>query len=232
MRPSIVRTLLAVLLAVLFAIPGPLSFASLAAAQSAGMDPPYFTIDPPEKVTSTGKIEVAEVFSYACIHCAQFQEYVDAWRKKQDTKKVEFVYVPSPYNAADVLLAQGYFAAKSLGVAEKTHHAIFQAIHERGLRVQTMNDVIGLYATLGVPADKFAAAAKDFFVQTQVRRTRDLMIKYKIDSTPTLIVAGKYRITADSAGGQENMLRVADKLIAQERAQNTATSRQAPSSGK
>jgi thiol:disulfide interchange protein DsbA len=201
-------------------------------AQSAGLSPPYFAINPVEKVTTTEKIEVFEIFSYGCIHCAQFQDRVDAWRKTLNTKKVEFSYLPSPYNSVDTLLARGYFAASTLGVVEKTHHGMFQAIHERGVQVASLNDVIALYAQLGVPAEQFSKAIKDFFVETQLRRTYSLMLKYKIDSTPTLIVAGKYRITSDSAGGQEAMLKVADQLIAQELAQSKATSRQAPSSGK
>jgi thiol:disulfide interchange protein DsbA len=35
----------------------------------------YFVIDPPQPTSSGDKIEVLEVFSYACPHCAHFQPY-------------------------------------------------------------------------------------------------------------------------------------------------------------
>jgi thiol:disulfide interchange protein DsbA len=196
---------------------------------------PYFIIERPEKVSTTNKIEVAEVFSYACSYCAQFQPLIDAWRKKLDTKKVEFVYVPAPYDARDTLLARGYFAAEKLGAVDKTHHAIFDAIRG-GLRVQTFQDVRMLYTQLGVSPTEFDKAASGFDIETKSRRTLNLMIQYKIDSTPTLIVDGKYRITAASAGSLEGMIKVADELIkslsSRSPAQTTATSRQAPSNGK
>jgi thiol:disulfide interchange protein DsbA len=217
-----------------------MQFAPAAQGQSTGSIPLYFMVNPPEKVSTTDKVEVVEIFSYACSHCAEFQNLVDIWRKKLDTNKVEFLYLPSPYKEVDILLARGYFAADLLGVVPQTHHGIFQAIHERGVRVRSTNDVVALYAQVGVPAEQFAKAINDFSVQTKVRRAYDLMLKYKTDSTPTLIVAGKYRITVASAGDPESMLKVADQLISQEltqkprpnAAQSTPTSRQAPNTGK
>lgn len=223
-------------------LPSIAAFALMSAAV-AQTNPPYFSIDPPERYTSGDKVEVVEVFSYGCIHCANFQPLIDAWRARLDTRKVEFAYLPSPYRAADTALARGFFAAQSLGLVEKTHHAMFQAIHGRGIRIQTADDVVALYAQLGVRADTFAKAMQDFFVDAQVRRAYELMLKYKIDGTPSLIVAGKYRITAYSAGSPEAMIRVADQLVSRELkameakpqtapSSSTGTSRQAPSKGK
>lgn len=41
---------------------------------------------------------------------------------------------------------------------------------------------------------------------------------FQISGVPALIVQGKYVIDATSAGGQDQMLKVADYLIAKERA--------------
>ncbi|HYM35498.1 MAG TPA: thiol:disulfide interchange protein DsbA/DsbL [Steroidobacteraceae bacterium] len=204
-------------------------------ANSSAQAPPekqYVDVVPPKLLTTTDKVEVVEVFSYACIHCAHFQPLVDEWRKHIDAKKVEFTYLPSPYNPLYQLLARGYYTAASMGVAEKTHYEIFNAIHERGARIQSLDDLASVYAQLGVPRDKFLATANSFFVESQVRRALEMVVTYRADSTPSLIIAGKYRITADLAGGQENMLKVADQLIAKELAQSKSTSRQAPSNGK
>ena len=203
---------------------------SVALSQDAAGSPPYFNIDPPRQTIAGDKIEVAEVFSYACIHCFQFQTLIDAWRKRLP-RQVAFVYLPAPYNARDILLARGYLAAASLGIAEDSHSAIFDAIHVRHVKVQSIEDVAALYAAHGVTSEAFLERANSFLIATQLRNMLALMVAYRIDSTPTLIVAGKYRVTASSAGNPENMLKVADQLIAKEIAQ-TATSRQAPSKGK
>ena len=203
-----------------------------ATASRAQTNPPYIPINPPETVTATDKVEVVEVFSYGCIHCAQFQQHVDAWRKRLNASKVGFVYLPAPYSPQYAALARGYYAAESLGVAEKTHQAVFEAIHLHGAVVRNFDDVVALYRRLGVASSDFVKAARDFYVDKEVRRANELMTKYKIDSTPTLIVAGKYRITVDTAGGYDAMIKAADSLIAQELAQKTSTSRQAPTSVK
>jgi thiol:disulfide interchange protein DsbA len=42
------------------------------------------------------------------------------------------------------------------------------------------------------------------------------MIAYKVDSTPTIIVNGKYRLTASSAGGYEQLIELVKWLLARE----------------
>jgi thiol:disulfide interchange protein DsbA len=205
---------------------------SCAAAAQTPEKAPYLDINPPQLVTETKKLEVVEVFSYGCIHCAHFQENIDRWRVRLDTKKIEFVYLPATFNQLFLALARGYYAAQSLGVVEKTHHEVFNAIHERNYPIRSFNDVVNLYAGLGVDRDQFENATKSFLVETEVKRANDLMAQFRIDGTPTLIVAGKYRITVDSAGSQENMIKIADQLIAQELGQSKGTSRQAPNKGK
>lgn len=209
------------------------AMAALSPSASFGQaNPPYFTIAKPEKWTATRKIEVTEVFTYACGHCAEFQPLVTAWRKKLDTKKVEFAYIPAPYDRRDSDLARGFFAAEKLGAVEKTHQQVFDALHKNGIRIQSFADVAALYSRLGLSPVEFNQAAKAPEMEAKLRRTFELMVKYQIDSTPTLIVDGRYRITADTAGSHENMLKIVDELIKTLSTQPTSTSRQAPSKGK
>lgn len=192
---------------------------------------PYFDISAPQLVNETNKVEVVEVFNYFCIHCAHFQPLVDQWRKKLDTTKVQFVYLPATFNPPFQLLAKAYYTAASMDVAEKTHQGVFDAIHVRNMPTTNFDQVADLYASLGVSRESFMKASESFLVATQTRRANDLITRYRVDSTPTMIVAGKYRVTMDSSGGPDKIFQVVDQLIAQELAQ-TGTSRQAPSKGK
>ena len=54
--------------------------ASAPVAAEAGKN--YFLIEPPQPTSSGDKIEVLEVFSYACVHCAHFQPYADEIKSK------------------------------------------------------------------------------------------------------------------------------------------------------
>jgi thiol:disulfide interchange protein DsbA len=57
---------------------------------------------------------------------------------------------------------------------------------------------------------------QSFATDAKLTRARQFMIASGVDSTPTLIVNGKYRVTTKKSF--QDMLRVADLLIARERA--------------
>jgi protein-disulfide isomerase len=48
-------------------------------------------------------------------------------------------------------------------------------------------------------------------------RMKSLTVTYKIESVPTFFINGKYTTEPHRAGGEQQVLAVMDKLIAQER---------------
>jgi thiol:disulfide interchange protein DsbA len=122
-------------------------------------------------------------------------------------------------------MARGYYAADSLGVSANTHHRVFKALFESGFKVNNLDTLADLYASLGVNRDSFLKAAQSFFVESQVRRADDLIRAYEIDGTPTVIVAGKYRVTGETAGGHDKVFAVVDQLIAKEKKSTTNASK-------
>lgn len=180
----------------------------------------YFAISPAQPSPSD-KIEVIEVFSYLCGACAQLQPHVETWKKKLPAT-VSFNYMPATWSAPWEQVGRAFYAAQALGVLDKTHGAFFQAIHAER---QPMNDaqaIANWYAKNGgVSAADFTAAMQSSGVNIKVARTRTQVPRYGVESTPTLVIAGKYRLTGLSAGGWDNALELTDMLIAQE-AQNRA----------
>jgi thiol:disulfide interchange protein DsbA len=73
----------------------------------------------------------------------------------------------------------------------------------------------------GIDPQKFDEAVASFGVQSKVRRAMQLTAGYRIDGTPSLAVNGRYRISADQASSQEDMLATASYLIGLAR-KNTA----------
>ena len=191
--------------------------AAPAAPTAPGAPGGYVNLAAPQPTASGNKIEVIEVFSYGCIHCAQFQPYVDAWSKRVDKSVVQFTYLPAPFNPLFKLMARGYYAADSLGVTATTHQKVFDALFVQNKQVNNVETLADLYASLGVNRDAFIKAAQSFFVESQLRRADDLIRAYEIDGTPTVIVAGKYRVTGETAGSHEKVFTVVDTLIAKER---------------
>jgi protein dithiol oxidoreductase (disulfide-forming) len=71
----------------------------------------------------------------------------------------------------------------------------------------TIEDAARWYAKqTGVKAEDFVAMAKSFSIETQIKRSDDYLRTYKVLSTPTLVVNGRYVTDVRSAGGPEQLI--------------------------
>ena len=170
---------------------------------------------------ATGKVEVTEIFGYVCPACARFQPMVNSWKAGLPAD-VNFVYVPAAFGSMWDNYARAFYAAETLGVQEKTHDALYKAIHvdhtlkgEQGM--DTPEEIANFYANYGVNAKTFTDTMSSFSVAAKVNRAKQFAQRSKISGTPSLIVNGKYLVKGKS---YEDMLRIADHLIARERAAN------------
>ena len=147
----------------------------------------YVTLAPPKGTPApTGAVEVVEVFSYGCPHCAEFAPYMDQLRK-QLPKGTQVRYMPAVFNASWVPYAQAYYAARQLGVFEQTHDALFQAMLER-YPLNSLDDLAAFYARHGVEPKKFIATATDAETTRQMAADQKTEMGWGIDATPTLVV--------------------------------------------
>ena len=187
--------------------------ASTPGAAEAGKN--YFIIDPPQPTASGDKIEVLEVFNYACVHCAHFQPYADEIKAKLPAS-AQFSYMPAIFNEQWEAYARAFYSAQALGVQEKTHQAVFDAVHRDKRAMRSFDDIAAFYAEQGVDTAKFKAASTSFEVESKLTRSRDMVPKFGVDGTPTLIVNGKYRMTGASAGGYPQLVALVDTLVKKE----------------
>ncbi len=185
----------------------------------------YQPIDPPQTLTSVpGKVEIAEVFSYTCIHCARLQTLLPAWEASLPPQ-VNFVQAPMSHGAFEPI-ARGFYAAQAMGVLEQTQAGMFKALAEQQrLGAGKIDDIAKLYAELGVDAEAFKATAASFAVNTQISRSQKTLVRWGVESTPTLVVAGKYRVPPTGDRGHEGMLQTARWLAQREIAQQQAAAR-------
>ncbi len=181
---------------------------------TAGKD--YFVIEPAQPTSSGDKIEVLEVFGYSCSHCASFEPKIAAWKKTLGAD-VSFNYMPAMFGGIWETFARAYYTAETMGILDKTHEAMFKAVHVEKT-IAAVEDISAFYASHGVNAEEFAATMNSFAVNAKVGRSQQQVPRYGVSSTPTMIVAGKYRIEANAPNTHERMLQVADFLLAKERA--------------
>jgi len=176
-----------------------------------------------------GKVLVTEVFSYACPACNQFRPYIQKLVKALPPNAVAD-FVPASFNSNEdwPMFQLAYVTAQALGVADRTHEAMFDAVWTTGelattegsslkSRMPTIEDAARFYQKqAGVPVAKFLDASKSFGVDTQVRHDEDLMKDYGIDRTPTIVVNGKYRVTVQGAGGPQQLVDLVVFLVTKE----------------
>ena len=171
----------------------------------------------------TGRIEVVEVFGYTCPHCASFEPIVQSWKAKLPAD-VKFTAVAAPFGGYWVPYAKAFYTAQSMGLLDKTHDAMFRAIHlERSLPIQplpTNEQIAAFYAKHGANPQEFASTMASFATDAKLKRAQQWIQRAGVESTPTLVVNGKYRVVGGSS--HEESLRIAEHLIARERAGSTA----------
>lgn len=194
----------------------------------------YFTIEPQQPTGNPDKIVVTEVFSYACPACNAFHTTADQIEKSLPSNAV-MTYLAASFRPDEnwPLFQRAYYAANALGVAEKSHDAMFDAVWKSGelatydlttSRPKTqsawpkIDDVAKFYAKYGVDPKQFVAVANSFSINTQMKRADDMMKAYGVDATPTVVVNGKYRFTTGSAGGYPQAIELTKWLVAKEAA--------------
>jgi thiol:disulfide interchange protein DsbA len=175
----------------------------------------YFLVQPAQPTSvPPGKVEVTEVFSYACPACNRFYPAADKLRAALPPN-AEMTFVPAAFNQAEdwPMFQRAFYAAQALGFDRKTHDAMFDAVWKTGelavivpgterLKVPspTIQDAANWYAkTAGGSVQGFVNTANSFGVDTKTRQADEFIRKTAVDQTPTIIVNGKYRVTGGSA---------------------------------
>ena len=191
----------------------------------------YFLIQPAQPTSvGPGKIEVTEVFSYACPACNNFHTFMD---RLQDSLPANVVvnYVPASFNPTEdwPMFQRAYYTALVLGLVNKhTHDAMYDAVWKTGeLAVvvpgtnqlrrppPSIEDAARFYAQQsGVNPQTFVSTANSFGVDSRIRQADQYVRDCLVDQTPTIIVNGTYRFTPSSVGSPEQMIELTKFLVA------------------
>ncbi len=193
----------------------------------------YFVIEPPQPTNTGDKIEVLEVFSYACPACNMVQPTMRKL-KAALPENAQIDYLPASFRSDEdwPMFQRAFFTMQALGILDKAHEATFDAIWKDNgpLRISdpttrrpvspmpSIEDAARFYAQFGVTPEEFLGVANSFAVNTKMKRADQQLKAYGVDSTPTLIVNGKYRVTGVSAGGFDKLIEVVLYLVHKESA--------------
>jgi thiol:disulfide interchange protein DsbA len=192
----------------------------------------YVRIAPPQQTSvPAGKVEVMEVFSYGCPACNAFQPVMDKLRHALPAN-AQITFLPAAFNPQEAwpMFQRAYFAAQALGVAERTHQAMFDAVWKTGelgiiepgsnrLKdpLPSITDAARFYQRVaGVNPQQFLAMANSFSIDSKIRAADAQIVAMHVDATPTLIVNGKYRVVRDSLQTNDQLIELVKYLVAKE----------------
>lgn len=183
-----------------------------------GTDYEAIAVPQPTWGAADGRIELAEVFSYQCVHCAEFQPLVTQYTS-QLPADVRWEYVPAAFGGTWNDFARAYFAADVMGVQKRTHDAVFNGVFiEQKVKSGKPEEIADLYAGLGVDRAKFLATMSSFGVTAKLNRAKQFGLRTGVTATPTLVVNGKWRVNVTTDRGFKGMLETTNFLIQKERA--------------
>ncbi|WP_239325966.1 thiol:disulfide interchange protein DsbA/DsbL [Snodgrassella gandavensis] len=208
-----------------------LAFAS-GLVQAALVNVDYIVLDKPIPQLHNNKIEVLEFFSYSCIHCSHLEPYMLKEMKSfaPDTylRPVHVVWDDSVYYN----LARVAAAVNSTGMKLQADPPIFDAIFNKHIELWRP-EVFNKWAVQQTTFDgqKLVKAYNSLENAAAATSMRKLSEKYDIQSTPIVIVGGKYQLKFPR--GFEAGMKTLNELIEKVRNENStgaATTRKLPKS--
>jgi protein dithiol oxidoreductase (disulfide-forming) len=192
----------------------------LAGAASAAIQPQqgvHYKLLQPAQATNVapGKVEVVEVFWYACGHCYLLEPKLEAWNRNGRPASAELVRVPATWNNTLKTHARVFYTMELLG-KPNLHPEIWREINVKGNRLDSPAAIEAFFTSRGVPKADFQKAFAGFAVDTKIAKAEDLNRRYKITGTPTVVVNGKYVTDVGMAGGEDKLFEVVNALVAKE----------------
>jgi thiol:disulfide interchange protein DsbA len=166
--------------------------------------------------SAAGKIEVAEVFWYGCSHCYNLEPILTEWVKKLPAD-VSFVRIPVMWNPANEIHGRVYYTAEALGKLDVINPAMFKAIHVENRPLTEEAAIREFFAQNGVSEADFNKTFRSFAVESQLKRAKDLTVKYRVRGVPLLVVDGKYTTDGPKIRSHQDLLAVTEELIQRER---------------
>lgn len=176
----------------------------------------YRKLETPVRTASATGIEVAEVFWYGCPHCFNFKPLAEAWEERAPDD-VNYVRIPAALGKSWEPHARAFYALEAMGELDKVHDALFQALAGERRPLNDGESLAAFVAEHGVDGEAFLKNFNSFGVNARMQQAQAKIRGARITGTPTMLVNGKYTVSASMAGSHEAVLEVVDYLIEQER---------------
>jgi len=160
------------------------------------------------------KIEVTELFWYGCPHCYVLEPQLAAWVKALP-KDVTFKRVPGLPRPDWAPMAKAFYVMEALGLSEKLHSKLFDALHKQ--KAFLPNDekatIDWITKESGLDRKKVETEFNSFSLNPKLNQAAQIFRASGATGFPSLIIDGKYITSVTMAGGNQEVLNVANYII-------------------
>lgn len=187
-------------------------------AEPAGFQPGihFRALDPPVATRSGDRIEVLDFFAYSCRHCYIFEPILAQWARNLP-EDVVLRRLPLTTGPGGDLHVRLFYTAEALGVIDRLHAQIFEAVLRQGRPLQTRADIRAFLVEHGVDGDDFDRVFDSPAIDKRINAAFLISQGYGVRTTPTMGVDGHYFADPVPARTYQRFLQVIDFLIERRR---------------
>jgi thiol:disulfide interchange protein DsbA len=174
----------------------------------------YSRIRPAQETASkAGRIEVVEMFFYACPHCNKLDPTIEKWAEKR-AKDVDFIRVPAIIGPTWAEQAKAFYIAEALGIADEVRKKLFDSIHKDGNQYYNQYTLLTFFTEeMGVAPNRFIELYESPEIMQKASDARVKTVRYGIRGVPAIIVNGQYYTATYFIRDHDELLNVVDFLI-------------------
>jgi len=183
-----------------------------------------YRVIPQQPVADPARIEVVEFFYYGCHWCSEAEPHVRQWldRKPPD---VTFRLQPALRNTRWITLTKAFYVLEAEGKLAELHGELFRAYHLHEINLEDEVVLTDWLVKHGLKRARVEALLASPEVAAKVEAARIATYAYQVDSTPSVVVDGRYLTSSGMAGGVAGMMEVVDALVAHARGERPAATR-------
>jgi thiol:disulfide interchange protein DsbA len=167
---------------------------------------------------ASGQVEVIELFWLGCPHCSKLEPTINAYKQNMPSY-VSFKQVPAVLNPSWKIHAKAFYTAQHLDPNNEKNliGKLFDTIHKEKNSLATLGKIEAFFTAQGYTSNQFNNTINSMAVNAEIGQAKTIGTGSQSTSVPTIIINGKYRTSPYMAGGEDNLIKIVNMLVQQER---------------
>jgi len=189
----------------------------LAQAQFKFEEGKQFTVIADEK---TAEPEVKEFFSLLCGHCFQFEPFMDSLQAALPNglklEKSHVSYMPQNDPEMQKTIVKAFLTMREMGKEKELVRQFFAAYHVQGVEFKMQDDIKKIFEANDISGTQFDQMMASSEITSKAKAMAALWEEKQIESVPTLVVNGKYRINMGTLKSLDEMKAITLELLSKD----------------